>query len=267
MLPDVRMNVQSDLLSRERQNAIQLQLRQAGRVLAGDLARYFKVSEDTIRRDLRDMAAAGLCERVYGGALALPVEQPFAVRAGVARGRKAALAAAAIGRLADGMTLFVDAGSTNLAIIQALPAGMTLTIATNTPAIAMAALEHPGVEVITIGGRIDRHVGAAVGTQAERDLDRLRPDLCILGACGLEAAAGLTGLVYDDVAFKRIAASRSGSVLVACTSDKLGAVHPFSIGPLSAGMTLVLEADAPPGCVDLLGATGATILQAGPASG
>lgn len=252
----------SELLSRERQDAIRAELSRSGRVLAGDLARAFKVSEDTIRRDLRDMAAAGLCERVYGGALALPAEQPFSVRTGISRGRKQALAKAAISCLKDGMTVFVDAGSTNLAIVQAIPSGLSLTLATNMPAIATAALEHASIEVITIGGRIDRHVGAAIGAQAERDLEMLRPDLCILGACGLDPGAGLTGLVYDDVAFKKIAAARAGSVLVACTSDKLEAVHPFGIASLSDRMTLTLEADAPDAIATRLQQAGANILRA-----
>ncbi|KQS76173.1 DeoR family transcriptional regulator [Rhizobium sp. Leaf384] len=254
----------SDLLTRERQEAIRSELRQSGRVLAGDLARHFKVSEDTIRRDLRDMAAAGLCERVYGGALALPSEQPFSVRTGISRGRKQALAAAAVTRLTDGMTVFVDAGSTNLAIVKALPPGLCLTLATNMPAIAAAALDHGRIEVITIGGRIDRHVGAAIGTQAERDLKMLRPDLCILGACGIDAGSGLTGLIYDDVVFKTIAAAHASAVLVACTTDKLGLVHPFVIAALDARMTLTLEADAPDTLTTALQATGASVLHAQP---
>ena len=59
------------LLLKQRHALIQQQLQADGRVLALDLARQLDVSEDTIRRDLREMAAAGLCQRVYGGALPL----------------------------------------------------------------------------------------------------------------------------------------------------------------------------------------------------
>ena len=58
-----------DFLLRERQTVISERLKTHGRVLAAELALEFGVSEDTVRRDLREMAAAGLCERVYGGAL------------------------------------------------------------------------------------------------------------------------------------------------------------------------------------------------------
>lgn len=252
----------SDLLSRERQDAIRRRLQETGRVLAGDLARLFGVSEDTVRRDLREMAAAGLCQRVYGGALALPQEQPFSVRIGDSPGRKATLAAKAVTVLKDGMTLFVDAGSTNLAIVRAIPLHLTLTLSTNMPAIAMAALDHPKIDVITIGGRIDRHVGAAIGARAERDLEALRPDLCILGACGLDPKAGLTGLVYEDAEFKRAAAARSGSVLVAVTNEKLGLCEPFAIAACGPGQTLVLEGDAPAPLSRAFTETGVHLLHA-----
>ena len=60
-----------DLLLGERQALIRTRLDLSGRVIAADLAQELGVSEDTIRRDLREMASAGLCRRVYGGALRL----------------------------------------------------------------------------------------------------------------------------------------------------------------------------------------------------
>jgi DeoR/GlpR family transcriptional regulator of sugar metabolism len=137
--------MQTELLLRQRQSLIQDRLRQSGRVLAVDLAQEFNVSEDTIRRDLRELAAAGLCERVYGGALPVaPGGTTLSQRAGEAPGRKAALAAAAVPLLTPGMTVFFDASSTNLAIARALPAGLELTAVTNTPLIAAVLMEKPG---------------------------------------------------------------------------------------------------------------------------
>ena len=62
----------TEYLPEERLRLIMERLAQEGRVVALDLARQFKTSEDTVRRDLRELAAAGLCRRVYGGALPLP---------------------------------------------------------------------------------------------------------------------------------------------------------------------------------------------------
>ena len=86
-----------DLPPRARRDAIAGRLDRGAAVAAGDLAREFGVSEDAIRRDLRALAAAGRCRRVYGGALPLsPAGAPFAVREAEAAPRKAALADVAL---------------------------------------------------------------------------------------------------------------------------------------------------------------------------
>ena len=59
----------TDLLLHERKNLILSRLKSDGRVIAAAIAQELSISEDTIRRDLREMASAGLCKRVYGGAL------------------------------------------------------------------------------------------------------------------------------------------------------------------------------------------------------
>jgi DeoR/GlpR family transcriptional regulator of sugar metabolism len=238
--------MQADLLLRERHALIRDRLRQSGRVLAADLAVELRVSEDTIRRDLRDMAAAGLCERVYGGALSLPsASTSLAERVTIAPRRKEMLARAAVGFLKSGMTVFIDAGSTNLAIARALPADLELTIATNTPLIAAAVMDKPGVTLLLIGGKIDRQVGAAIGAKAQQDVSVLRPDLCVLGACGIDVDAGLTAFGFEDAEFKRFVARRSVSVLAAVTNEKLGLLGSHAVIPIGECATLVLEHDAP----------------------
>jgi DeoR/GlpR family transcriptional regulator of sugar metabolism len=235
----------NELLLQERQSAISRKLQTHGRVLAAELAAEFGVSEDTVRRDLREMAAAGLCERVYGGALPIsPAGGSLNHRAGVARDRKQSLAAAALSQIVPGSTVFFDAGSTNLAIATALPIDMTLTAVTNAPAIAAALIEKAAVQVILIGGLIDRQVGGAIGAKAMRDMESLSPDLCILGACGVDLTAGVTVFGFEDAEFKRFAALRSRHVLVAATSDKFGTAAPHGVVAASQCQCLVVERDA-----------------------
>src|SRR6478609_6037690 len=96
-----------EFLLRERQSVISDRLRTDGRVLAAALAVEFGVSEDTVRRDLREMAAAGLCERVYGGALPLsPAGGSLKQRMAFAVDRKQALARAAVAEIVAGSTVF-----------------------------------------------------------------------------------------------------------------------------------------------------------------
>ncbi|MEY9328972.1 DeoR/GlpR family transcriptional regulator of sugar metabolism [Sinorhizobium fredii] len=253
----------SDLLLRERKSLIQDRLGTNGRVLAVDLARELNVSEDTIRRDLREMAAAGLCERVYGGALPIaPDAGSLSARAALVPERKAALARASVGFIERGMTVFLDAGSTNLAIAQAIAPDLSATIVTNTPLIATALMEKPGLDLILIGGPLDRAVGAAIGARAQRDAELLRPDLCLLGSCGADAEAGLTAFHFEDAEFKRLIASRSRSVLAAITSDKLGTAAPHAVIDIDAASTLVLEANAPEAQIAAFTAQGARVVLA-----
>jgi DeoR/GlpR family transcriptional regulator of sugar metabolism len=100
------------ILAAERQQQILERLGRDGRVVATALAEAFATSEDTIRRDLRDLAGRGLCRRVYGGALPVsPASRSAQIRAGEATDRKAALGRALAGLVASDSLLFVDSGS------------------------------------------------------------------------------------------------------------------------------------------------------------
>jgi DeoR/GlpR family transcriptional regulator of sugar metabolism len=152
------------ILAAERQQQILERLGRDGRVVATALAEAFATSEDTIRRDLRDLAGRGLCRRVYGGALPVsPASRSAQIRAGEATDRKAALGRALAGLIAPDSLLFVDSGSTNLAAVKAFPDDLRLTAATHDPAVAAALLAKPQITFWLIGGRVSREIGAAVG--------------------------------------------------------------------------------------------------------
>ena len=123
-----------DLMPAERQKEILERIRKDGRVLATDLAREFSTSEDTIRRALRDLAAQGLCARVYGGALAIsPASGTILQRRREAVDRKLALGQKTASIIQPGQFVFIDAGSTNLAVARSLPRNIGLTVATHDP--------------------------------------------------------------------------------------------------------------------------------------
>ena len=250
-----------DLLLGERQALIRDRLDLSGRVIAAELAQELGVSEDTIRRDLREMASAGLCRRVYGGALRIS-HSPTSMNERMAIGgdRKAALARAAAAFIVPGTTVFLDAGSTNLALARVLPAGADLTVATNAPAIAAALVERD-IATIQLGGLIDPKVGGAIGAKAMRDAEAFRPDILVLGVCGIDPEAGVTASSYEDAEFKRFLASRSGAVVVAITNDKLSAAAPYSVVPLSRVAHAVIEADADETEAAALAAAGIDILR------
>lgn len=256
------MSIQ-DLLLGERQDLIRTRLDLSGRVIAAELAQELGVSEDTIRRDLREMAASGLCRRVYGGALSISrTTTTMNERMAAGGERKAALARTAAGLIPAGVTVFLDAGSTNLALACALPAGCDLTVATNAPAIGAALLER-GIATIQFGGLIDPRVGGAIGAKAMRDAEAFRPDILVLGVCAMDAEAGVTADAFEDAEFKRFLALRARTVLVAVTNDKLSTAAPYSVVPLSRIAHAVIEADADETEAAALTAAGIETLRAG----
>ncbi len=251
----------------ERRRHILEHLDREGRVLAVDLARQFGISEDTVRRDLRELTAAGLCRRVYGGALPLSTAGgPISRREREQPARKAALGQAGAALVASTMrpheVLFLDAGSTNLAVARALTPGLGITVATHAPGVAAALVGLAGIELVVIGGRIDPRIGAALGLRAMRDLAAIRIDLALLGACAVDAVAGLAAFDLEDAEFKREAAQAAVTVAAVATSEKLATAAPFAVLRADRLAHLVVEADAPSALLDPFAALGIGIHRA-----
>lgn len=256
----------SELLLHERQRLIRKRLADDGRVIAADLAQEFAISEDTIRRDLREMAAAGLCKRVYGGALPTDTSDDGTLlnRLSDRPERKNALARATVGLIKAEMTVFIDAGSTNLAVARAIAASLPLTVITNAPVIAAALLDRPGVDVVVIGGRLDQKSGAILGAKAIQEAAGFHPDLCVLGSCGLDFASGISASFFEEAEFKRFIALRSAAVVAAVTNDKLGIPAPFGVIALEDCRHVVVEHNAEKGLTEAIAGQGVDVIRAEP---
>lgn len=258
----------SDPLPGERQQQILQLLREQGRVLAAPLALRFGVSEDSIRRDLRELAARGQCRRVHGGALPItPVYAPLDERHGEAAQRKQALADAAVAQLGQAQSLLLDAGSTNSAIARALPHSApdghaALQVLTNAPDIALALLASSAVDITLLGGRLQRRSGAVLGAQALQSMQTLRADVSCIGVCALDVEGGLWAIDGEEAVLKRAMRERSDRHLVVVSNEKLGAVATFRIGELDERSVLVCEADAPAAAVATLRSLGVAIVHA-----
>lgn len=228
------------MLTEERHQIIRERLSSEGRVLAGDLAKEFDVSEDTVRRDLRELAKAGHCRRVYGGALApAPNQGSIAQRAATSTEEKERLALGVAGLILPGQTIFIDAGSTNIAIARALRREMALTVVTNAPAVALALSDHDKCRTILLGGILNQDKGACLGGQTLNEVRRIYADVFVLGTCGVDAAVGVTALDAEEAELKRTMVEQSGQLLVPATADKIGTIAPHSVAEASAIDALV----------------------------
>lgn len=257
----------SPALPLARRDAIVARLAAGAAVVAVDLAAEFAVSEDAIRRDLRALAAEGVCRRVYGGALPLsaPV-RPLSLRIDEARDRKRALATKAAGTIVAGEFVFLDAGSTNLALVDCLPRDLGLTVATNAIAIADAVLRRPDLRLIMVGGSVDATVGGCIDAAAVQAVAGFDIDRCFLGACSVDRARGVGAELHADAVFKRALVKASRRCVVLATTEKLAARAPHRVCPLADIDLLVVERDAPAAALAALKAAGARLVKAASAA-
>ncbi|HXH35648.1 MAG TPA: DeoR/GlpR family DNA-binding transcription regulator [Plantibacter sp.] len=218
------------MLSSQRRSHLLEILAREGRIVAKEVALSLDLSEDSIRRDLRELAEAGLCVRVYGGALPVPAaDRPFAQRVSLGTESKDRVARAAAERIRPGTTIIIDAGSTALALARHLPDDPTLTVITPSPAVAIAVAEHSPARVIMTGGELGRHSMVANGALAAEAIRRLNADACFLGVTGVHPEHGLTTGELDDAATKRALAERSTDVYVLASEEKIGAVSRYPV--------------------------------------
>ena len=132
------------MLAAERREHLLDLLAREGKIVAKDVAAELGISEDSVRRDLRDLAAEGLCQRVYGGALPVsPAVAGYAARQTVAPDGKQKVASVAAGLVRPGGAVILDGGTTALAVARALPQDLACTVITHSPTIVAALLDHP----------------------------------------------------------------------------------------------------------------------------
>lgn len=231
-------------------------------VMANQLAEEFGVSEDAIRRDLRDLAEAGKCRRVYGGALPLNDTPPFIDRVDRDFPAKRSLARAATALIAPDQTVYIDAGTTHLLLAESLVRGRAVSVVTNSVAVAAAIYRRPEVKLFLIGGHVDPNLDGALGATATDQVAHYRPALTFIGACAADPSAGISALDDREAELKRAAAAVGQRLVALVTNDKLGRVAPHHIASCAALDTLIVEHDAPDALCAGFQSAGVTVIRA-----
>ena len=230
------------MLAAERRDLLVARLGTDGKLVAKDLAAELGLSEDSIRRDLRELAAAGLCQKVYGGAVpASAALGDYEARRSIEPDSKRAVAARAVPLIQPGTVAILDGGTTTLAMARSLPASLECTVITHSPTVASALLDHPGVEIIMIGGRVFRHSAVTCGAAAAEAAGAVSADMFLLGVTGVHPVHGLTTGDLDEAAMKRTLARRAAETYVLASAEKLGAASRYGVLPLSGVAAVVTD--------------------------
>ena len=234
------------MLTSQRKKLILERLKRDGQIVAKTLSAELELSEDTIRRDLRELAFEGLLQRVHGGALpASSAIADFATRQTIAPNAKSAIGQAAARTIERGSIVIVDGGTTAVQMVRAIPRTLEATIVTHSPSIAVELIAHPNIEVILIGGRLFKHSIVAIGAVTLEGYARIRADLCFVGVTGLHPEIGLTTANSEEAHIKRAMIASAAEVTVMASSEKLLAASSYVIAPMGEVGTIITERDAP----------------------
>jgi len=254
----------AEVLSAERRARIVERVRSEGCVRAAELSAEFGVSSDTIRRDLDELARAGLLARVHGGALppgpAAPGPYAARRRRDVAAKAEIARAAAALAR--DGQVIVLDGGTTTVEVARCLAPELRADVVTNSPPVAVALADRPGVVVTLVGGCLRPEALVTVGAETVAALQGVRADLCYLGVCALHPEIGITCTDLEERHVKRAMIDGSAQVVALANAEKLGTAGPYVIGELGDLTHLVTERSAPRAVVEPYRALGIEVVRA-----
>ncbi|WP_035053003.1 DeoR/GlpR family DNA-binding transcription regulator [Andreprevotia chitinilytica] len=251
------------MLTTQRKQHILAVLQRDGQIVAKTLSQELDLSEDTIRRDLRELAAEGLLQRVHGGALpASPAVVDFAGRSTIASDGKAAIGRVAAEMINDGQVVILDGGTTAVQLARHLRADLKATIVTHSPSVAVELAQHPSVEVILIGGRLFKHSVVAVGVAALESLGHIRADLFFMGVTGVHAEAGLSTGDHEEAYMKRALMARAAETVVLASAEKINAASAYVIASLAEISGIITEHGVADALLEPLGAAGPSITLA-----
>ena len=205
-----------------------------GRVRVSELAHLVGVTEPTVRKDITDLDGQRLLRRTHGGALAVrpAYEANVAARADTNVAGKRAIARACLAEIKDGDAIFVDSGTTMMALAEALAPGalpgegaplpVNVNVLTNALEVARALAGVPGVRHNVLGGQYRALGGCLVGPLTVEALQRFTLNIAFIGVTGL-SEMGFTVADVNEAQVKMAAMDRARRVIVPMDHSKVGA--------------------------------------------
>ena len=218
------------MLAAERNRELRRRILERGSIRVSEEARHFGVSDETIRRDIKLLAADGVADPVFGGAVvrassgaAAPGVPPVGERRRMEERAKDAIGAAAAQLVDSGQTVIIDAGTTTLAFARHLRQHRDLTIITNSIPVAQLCAEIADSVTYVIGGKLVSSSLSMIGPQAERDLTQMSADWAFLGAAAIDIDSGFTSADPYEAQVKRAMIRTARQTVILADHTKFGA--------------------------------------------
>lgn len=220
-------------------------VRQQGELSVSELSRVLRVSEVTVRSDLKALEEGGQVRRTRGGVrlpLDLRGEAPLEETRHQHASAKRRIGQAAAGLVQSGETLFLDVGSTATEIARHLsPTLRDVTVVTPGLNIALELERLPGVRVIVTGGTLRALQHSLVSPYALEVLRHIHADRLFLGCNGVDAAGGITNANHEEAEVKRVMVAQARHVTVVADHSKLGVTSRAQVATARQVQTLITD--------------------------
>ncbi len=230
------------MLKRERQAYILHQVNLHNKVLCVDLCQDVNVSDDTIRRDLQDLADERKIIKVHGGALSNSFykgnpssEQVYSyVKKGIIAQKAASL-------IREGMFVLTGGGTTINEMAKALPLELTATFISGSISALMEYIKHPNIDVIAIGDKISKNARISIGPDAIAKIRQIKSDLCFLGINAIDTLFGVSDNDWDVVQIKKAMIESAKKTVCLTISEKINTLQPIKVCDLEEIDILITE--------------------------
>ncbi|MDQ4136474.1 MAG: DeoR/GlpR family DNA-binding transcription regulator [Pseudomonadota bacterium] len=251
------------MLSAERNRQLRRRLVEQGSLEVATEAKRFGVSEETIRRDIKRLAADGLADPVFGGAVLKPAPgsdsrhvPPVGERGLVQEEAKDAIGAAAARLVEPGQAVILDAGTTTLAVARHLAVHSNLTVITNSIPVARLCADNPTAVTYVVGGKLVPGSLSMIGPGAERDLAQISADWAFIGAAAVDVAGGFTSADPYEAQVKRAMIRAARRAVIVVDSTKFGTRRFSTFARADDIAHVVTTTGCPPDVRAWLGAAG-----------
>ncbi len=230
------------MLKRERQAYILHQVNLHNKVLSTDLSQHINVSDDTIRRDLQELAEAGKLIKVHGGALSPSFHNGHHTSREVySYQQKKIIAQKAASLIKDGMFVLTGGGTTIIELARALPLDLHATFISGSIPAIFEYMNHPNIEIIVIGDKISKNSKITVGLEAVSKIRQIKADLCILGINALNMDSGVSDNDWDVVQIKKAMIESAQRLVCLTIAEKIDSRQPIQVCGIDKIDTLITE--------------------------
>lgn len=233
-------------VSRRKEIVETLQHQQA--VMVPELSKRYRVTEETIRKDLEKLEKEGLLKRTHGGALPLPdsgQELPFAIRNITNVEEKKRIAAEAAKLVNEHDVIALDPSSTSLQLAYELRNRRNLTIVTNSLNVLEVLKDTPLIQVFCTGGSLHRQSFCFVGEAAEEMIRKHAIDKVFLSTRGLTLGNGLLEPNDQEARMKKVFLEMSKEVILLQDHSKFAQSAFYPIAPLKRIDWLITDRELP----------------------